>query len=408
MADKKRSNIETVRKPYRSTAATYEEFKKEIPDDDYYGQKHSEFKRPWLDYDSGYDEMEYRWDFPLNFLDPITLEINVPDGMEPYPFPGGIPWTPEWYQPSWNPNYPMPKPRPNPDIKTKPRSKAEKITWDCDAPSFSFCPGETISLTFEEAYNNPIIGVAGGELDDKSHVPAGSAMGTRTIGFTIPEDYTGSSYTVTATTRNGMTCSTTGVKNSYCDDASICTTTAIGYTSADMATGTSQDLSIINPKPGVSYEYKLAGGGSLIDIGGGGMRYTAPADNANCLNNPTIELRIKGTDIVCATLKIGVTTATPPAGNAYTLFLPGKCTTIYAGYMVGWCNIPTEIYDCEGIKTGTGGVAEDSTCTIPPCTFSWLTLIYSCRDDVCLPAVSKKDTRTASMKANGCCPAALV
>ena len=425
---KERANVETVRKPYRSSAATYEEFKKEIPDDDYFGLKHSEFKKPWLtDYQGGYDEMEYRWDFPLPFIDPINIDIEVPDGGSVYPFPGGIPWNPNWNQPGFNPNYPFPKPRPNTDVATKPGGKRrEKIIWDCVAPwGFEFCPGETVTLLFEEGCNNRIQDAESyGDDSSSEYVPGndpetakagrgtckpGYATGTKEVIVEIPADYVGDSYTVTAYSRNGEECSVTGTKRSYCDEGDACAGVSIGYTSQSMETGESQGLSIVNGKDGVNYEWVYSGGGTLVETGGGNVTYTAPASNPNCLDNPTIQLRQKGTGVVCATLKIAVGAASPPSGTAYFVRSVGVCG--WTEYVGAWCDQLYTFYNCSGQVTSTNGQRHhSSTCDVPPCHYSY-SEGYDCAGAPCEgddhPA-GTFDSRTAEMKEAGCCPSALL
>lgn len=402
----KKANTESIRKPYRSSAATYEEFKKEIPDDDYYGLKHSEFKRPWLDPEAGYDEMEYKWDFPLPYINPVIIN-PIPPAPWVYPYPPLPPWNPDWWQPNYNPNFPFPKPRPNPGRRPDPRNAGDVITWDCDAPSFGFCPGEDVTLIFEEAWNNPIIGVVaeGGASAtiDGSKVALGAAMGTRTVTVHVPDDFVGSFLKVIATTQIGMTCETTGVENSFCT-GTACTGVSIGYTSTAMNVNTSQNLSIVDPKPGVTYEFTLSGGGTLTDTGGGTATYTAPATNPGCANSATIQLVVGGTAQICAELKIEINAVIDGGYYAYITKDDGFCRW-YSGAGAACIQIH-RYYNCAGVKTFQ---TEDPTwlypaCNVPPCS-DYLHL--GCETMPCM-SYAVVDLRDAGEIAAGCCPGALV
>lgn len=409
----KRSNAESIRKPYRSTAATYEDYKKEIPDDDYYGLKHSEFKRPWLDNDGGYDEMEYKWDFPLEFLKPDSIIISPPDPAV-YPFPGPAPWNPDWWQPEWNPRYPIPKPRPNPQVRKDPNTPAENITWDCDAPSFDWCPGELLFLDFVEAWNNPItdVTVEGDEgqvvAAGGSNVPKGSAVGTRRIGIRINNPLTDDRtwvLNVTATTQNGMTCVASGMKRGGCLG---CSTEAIQYTSLQMPVNTSQTLTLQNPQDNVIYEWILTGGGSLSEQFGNTTSYTAPASNAGCADKPAIEVRMHGSEEVCDSITL---TIYNPAqtGNAYYVYLVGKCGWIE--YQGPACWQYKQYYTCAGaVGTQTGGDGHSPDCDMPPCNYIYPN--YTCTDKPCsidgqTPG-TVHDVRLQAQIDGGCCPAALM
>jgi hypothetical protein len=412
-----RSNKEATRKPYRSNTATYEEYKKEIPDANYYGLKHYEFKKPWLPGES-YDEMEYKFDFPLDYINPITVDFDWPDGFG-YPFPDGIPYDPKWNQPGWNPNYPMPDPRPSSSRRTSPKNSGSQITWDCDPPfSFEFCPGEDVVLVFEEARDNPITSIEGegGEISiDRSRVPAGSAMGTRQVTIRIPENYTDTFYTVNAITRQGSTCSVTGTMKSYCNE-SACDGVALLYTSSQMTVGTSQTISISNPKPDVVYEYRLTGGGTITETGDGSAIYTAPADNPGCVNNATIEVAVKGTAQICATLKIGIGDPANYYGIAYIVYNP---CTLFVGPLPKLCS------DMGDIPSGTRVTADPfqayycddtiATSWRPDCGVQSSSVYSNPLSDLYYMAfceshhelIGTVDVRNESQKMASCCPSAL-
>lgn len=414
----KRSTKESIRKPYRSSAATYTDYKDEIPDSEYYGRKHSEFKKPWLPA-SGYDEMEYKWDFPLEYLNPIHMDFETPD-MGKYNFPGAQPVNPNWNPPNWNPQYPLPDyPASKPEARKKPGTKGgTQIVWTyCEGQDFEFCPGETVAVQFTEyttdriesvdAGEGEIIPPARGKLGESKHRP-GYPEGTYTVMVRIPEA-AGMEYNVTSTTKSGETCVSHGTQRQNCLDP--CGEMSIGYTSAQMMTGTSQTLTVQNGDPHSVYRYELSGGGTLKDTGNGTMQYTAPDTNPNCENNPTITVRDKRTGAVCATLKIGVSAANA-TGVAYRMNYVSRelyravCATWeYTRCGELWWSWYEWRYDCHGV----GGPTDPSSNT-----WCWQNLglcppnYPNCRtttNENC--NAGPLDMRTEAQKQNGCCPAAL-
>lgn len=319
---KYRKNKETSRKPYRSDAAFYTDYKDEIPDGDYYGLKHSEFKKPWLPA-SGYDEMEYKWDFPLEYLNPISADFEVPD-MGKYKFPDAPTVNPNWTPPRWNPQYPTPEfPEPKPYAKKKPGTNGgTQIIWTyCEGHGFEFCPGETVSVKFTEYTTDPIVAVdAGGApiirtpfgmLGESRHRP-GYPEGTFTVTIKIPET-TGRDIDVTATTKSGETCVSRGTQRATCLG---CEGVSILYTSTQMQVGESQLLSVNNPMMGTKYEWELIGPGTLTEQRGLNTAYIAPSSNPNC-RSASIRLFDYNTRQICALLSIAINAYTDPGKVAF-------------------------------------------------------------------------------------------
>lgn len=415
---KYRKNKETTRKPYRSNAAFYTDYKDEIPDGDYYGLKHSEFKKPWLPA-SGYDEMEYKWDFPLEYLNPISVDFEVPD-MGKYKFPDAPTVNPNWTPPRWNPQYPTPEfPKPKPYAKKKPGTNGgTQIVWTyCEGQDFEFCPGETVAVQFTEYTTDRIVSVDAGEgeiippargkLGESKHRP-GYPEGTYTVMVRIPEA-AGMEYNVTSTTKSGETCVSHGTQRQNC--LNPCGEMSIGYTSAQMMTGTSQTLTVQNGDPHSVYRYELSGGGTLKDTGNETMQYTAPDTNPNCENNPTITVRDKRTGAVCARLKISVSSASV-SGSAYRILyvsdslFQSPCRVGYSGDCGDlWWSWWYWTYDCQGAGTPSSPTASvfcwQNIGPCPPGVTCWSNASSICNQDPI-------DLRTEEQKQQGCCPSAIM
>lgn len=403
-----RKNKETVHKPYRSNSSFYTDYRDEIPDADYYGLKHSEFKKPWLPA-SGYDNMEYRWDFPLEYLNPITVDFEVPD-MGKYQFPGAPTVNPNWESDRWNPQYPTPDfPNPKQYAKKKPgESRAVQIAWTyCEGKDFEYCPGETVAVQFTEYTTDPIESADAGEgeivrtslgrLGESKHRP-GYPEGTFTMMVKIPET-AGRDYTVTATTKSGETCVSRGTQRSSCLGG--CEGVSIGYTTLQMLTGSSQTLTVNNADPATLYEWSVTGGGSTTEQKGTSTVFTAPEANPDCANTPTISIRNAATGEVCATLKIGV--SSDVGGDAYVVDEGDVCGSPLAGFCN--CRGYRSRYNCAGtlssqiyIYLGAGTCYWHPT---PPAP-------QGCPAEACTVDSTPTDIRTVEQKAAGCCPEALM
>ena len=88
--------------------------------------------------------------------------------------------------------------------------------------------------------------------------------------------------------------------------------TTISYDQT-MSVGTEQTLSVLHPKTGFEYKWKITGGGgTLSTTKGTSTVYTAPAENPNCSLNPTITLSVDGKGCyspaggTCDTARIGL------------------------------------------------------------------------------------------------------
>ena len=311
-----RKNSETVHKPYRSNQAFYTDYREEVPDADYYGLKHSEFKKPWLPA-SGYDEMEYKFDYPLEYLNPNYEDFELPD-MGKYKFPDASTVNPDWTPTRWNPQYPPPDfPKPKENAKKKPgENQGSKIVWlYCEGVDFQYCPGETISVQFVEYTTDPIVSVnasgaqiiptAFGRLGASSHRP-GYPEGTFSVTVKIP-DTVGPKLEITAITESGDTCVSKGTRRSSCMGG--CEGVSIAYTTTTMQTGETQSLTVSNPVAGTEYEWQLDGPGALSQQRGLGTIYQAPATNPNC-GGATIRLMDYNTRQMCDSVTFAI--------NAYT------------------------------------------------------------------------------------------
>ena len=117
-----------------------------------------------------------------------------------------------------------------------------------------------------------------------------------------------------------------GVEVAFCSNGSIVIgpgcedgTCAIAYTTQGMSVNEEQTLSVTAPADNCIYSWAItSGGGSLSAVSGNSVNYTAPANNAGCINNPTITLTVLGS--VCDTLEIAVnaSTSTNEAVRIYT------------------------------------------------------------------------------------------
>jgi len=421
----RRSNQETLHKPYRSTASFYTDYKEEIPDATYYNVHHSEFKKPWLPFDGGYDEMEYRWDFPLEYLNPISIDFEFPDSGK-YQFPSAPTVNPDWQTSRWNPSFPepgLPKPyeysNQDPREDTKKRRKKVHPVGCEGGGDVEYCPGDTITVQFLEYSTDPITSVIaehGTVLDMGQFIQRrGSNLGYRDVTIQIDEFITDGSWRLafTAKTDSGRECTAMGTEGDHCFGGG-CSDVSIGYTTTNMLTGWSQTLIVVDGVPGIEYEWSVSGGGGVSEQRGNTTVYTAPTENPNCSQNAIIYLKEYKSGTVCASLSIGISSNVP--GDAYWVYQAGMCKYTYTSPPAGWCEAYYNIYNCQGVLTGLYGAnfyQNDSTCGIPPCTVSMLTP-YSCQDNYCEandPAKKPgqiEDRRTEEMKLAGCCPSGLI
>jgi hypothetical protein len=409
-----RKNSETVHKPYRSNTSFYPDYREEVPDADYYGLKHSEFKKPWLPA-SGYDEMEYKFDFPLEYLNPNYIDIEVPDAWK-YEFPNAPTVNPDWTPTRWNPQYPTPDfPKPKEYAKKKPGPNlGSKIVWlYCEGIDFTFCPGTTAQVQFVEYTTDPIVAIdtdlatliraSFGRLGDSRHRP-GYPEGTLTITIQIPESVN-RDLNITATTESGETCVSRGTQSSSCLG---CEGVSIGYTSTQMIVNSSQTLSVVNPVAGTEYMWKVVGGGTLTEQRGLSTGYIAPESNPDCTIQPTIYLKDYATGQVCASLNIDITVN--ESWVAYKML--NEPDTVYEAYcrLFGTATCATvwnsleKWFSCSGellniINPGPLCLTDRGACS-PPYPDCMITLNSDCNTMV--------DVRTTAQKEAGCCPSALL
>lgn len=412
-----RKTKETLHKPYRSDATSYQAHRAEIPDASYgFGsKKHSEFKKPWLPH-SGYDAMEYRWDFPLAYLNPIHMDIDVPD-MGQYIYPNIPDWNPDWKPPRWDPRYPTPTFPDGNDFKLDgpgDENQASRIKWMyCEGHDFYFCPGTLIRVTFTQFRTDPIRRVMfdpkyGLLLKAESIWRAPyNPEGLYLVDIMLSSDIEEKSFSVFAETASGNQCESRGHHAGM--DCMVCDNVSIGYTSTQQNVGTSQTLTVNNPVPGVTYEWEQSGGGSLSDRRGDSTTLTAPADNPNCTKNSTIYLKDKASGQICASLS--VTYTNPNAGGGYKIWYqtesykggpyrslysnPPLCSNLY--------NSRHWNYNCagEGQPEASSGALFCIDARFPCSDWIGTTTAGSLCDRM-------QDTRTDAQRLAGCCPQALM
>jgi len=186
-----------------------------------------------------------------------------------------------------------------------------------------------------------------------------------------------------------------------CEDA------AIGYTTNQMSVDEEQTLSVANPTEGCTYVWEItAGGGSLSAGSGLEVVYTAPSTNPYCENNPTIRLSTGGN--ICDVLSLAIN-AIEVGGAAYEE--RGGCVSQGHGTFCGvHCPNPNCVYCCGydhycdgSIIAGTGST---SGCTSGQPGYWTVGNCAACADPASCNLLT--DTRTTEMKAQGCCPAALL
>jgi len=164
------------------------------------------------------------------------------------------------------------------------------------------------------------------------------------------------------------------------------------------------------------YDWAItAGGGSLSAESGESVIYTAPATNAECANNPTIELSCNG--VVLDTLQLAVNAYTSTEAF-YVKYCKYDCkqegTADYCALVGRWQG------GCDNAEVEMGGVCGGGSMD-PSDDCAWCTSIGrgTCVDvkdigDCSIapwagPDLGEAiDVRNAYMITNGCCPAALI
>lgn len=194
---------------------------------------------------------------------------------------------------------------------------------------------------------------------------------------------------------------------------------AIGYTSQQMSINEEQTLTAVPITPGCGtpvYTWSIiSGGGSLSASSGPSVDLTAPSDNPNCLNNPTVQLACNGVPLDTVTFSVNKYTANNvyrvkrcendcylAGGYAYCALIhinQGSCDDVetYSGLLCGGGSTNQEglCSWCESIGRGTCTQAKDlGNCGVAPLTGAAINEYV--------------DMRSPAQIAAGCCPAALL
>jgi len=191
----------------------------------------------------------------------------------------------------------------------------------------------------------------------------------------------------------------------------------IGYETQQMQVGGTQTLTVTGARADASYRWRVAsGGGSLSATTGTSVVYTAPSSNPDCENNPVITLSSDGAS--CDTLQIAVHGAGTndwyyPVSKvgAVEVCQEHADHTALCRAWIGCDGNPSE--NCRPVGPNCGMTSffcnshgwfltrpcnsESAPYNIPPGTY--------CSGSM---GPTYKDIRTPMMKANGCCPAALL
>lgn len=179
-----------------------------------------------------------------------------------------------------------------------------------------------------------------------------------------------------------------------------CASESIGISgTTQMSVGDTKTLTVLNSVVGKTYTWVISsGGGSVSPSTGTSTTYTAPASNANCLQNPTIQLKVGAN--VCDTTSFAVNNPTETGAAAYYQWYrcdsavacsppqPGRCMS---------CLFNNNVI-CTGVATETTNSCMGSNCEY---LCSNPLLAKYCTDH---PARAVVDRRTPTMKTNGCCP----
>ncbi len=174
-------------------------------------------------------------------------------------------------------------------------------------------------------------------------------------------------------------------------------TVSIGYTSQQMDVNGEQTLNATPSGSGCGapvYDWSItAGNGTLSASQGASVVYTAPATNAECAGNPTIELSCGG--VLLDTLQMAVTAAVGGVASY-------DCVNAATSFPVcgNYCHC-SKSFDCHGVATG--GL------TLNECAFAFGDVTHVEGSWQTCAQVSKiegfnQDARTPTMKTNGCCP----
>lgn len=340
--------------------------------------KHSEMKKPYLD-DGSFQSME-----------------NMSDAN-----PG---MRPQWLDP---PDWDMPDaPITNKDTRVIYQHVFLCSTMGC------YCPGETTCINFSCMSLVPVRldGVSGsgasGLKGKGQRIDEGAGQGQICL-TTASGAQSTVELTVKGTAYDGVKLeSTMAVEpcefRAYSEKCAgcVCGAESIGYTTNQMSTGGTQNLTVTGAVAGCTYNWAITvGGGSLSSSTGTSVTYTAPASNANCANNPTITMSCGST--LKDTLKIAVDAGV--AGDAYGSL--GSCSADPSN--PSYAIVPVQKWDCEGNVTVALHNCNPHV-GIPACPAGCVTCAAGYSFPVGSTCPGTYDLRTVAMKAAGCCPAALL
>jgi hypothetical protein len=197
----------------------------------------------------------------------------------------------------------------------------------------------------------------------------------------------------------------------------------ISYTSQQMSCSGTQNLSATGGGGGPYQWLITAGTGSLSKAStapGQATVYTAPATNANCTNNPTIQV----TDYCGgkATLKIAINCYTPSSSNAYVVKYHTSST---CNHVIKWdrytcVNAKNLTYSCDSCNCAVTCGGTGDTCCCLPCTdehcdgfvCTYENVLARCNAASSCGAFTTCDDGITDVRgaltALGCCPAGLI
>ena len=359
-------------------------------------EKHSEFMQP---NNQPYDEMEYLYpgsDYPWDnnpAINPIGPGRNWPGN----PVDCKILWNKLF------PSHPtgtgafIPNAQDNAALK-------QYVKAGCPVdyiPNFC-CPGVKISgpkeVDGESVYDSYSIDGAKGNCDYTWSASAGRIPGGTFYAPKGPTTVTIKVYPFMGDDKS-KACAEMQVKIR----AAGCAGETISVPSTQMNVGESQTLTIIGSVPGKTYTWNIASGGGTM----AGNVYTAPASNANCTSNPTIQLKVGSS--VCDSVTIAVNDSSQTAQAAYNV-----CSSHGHAYPVSGCD-PSKCgagvmylkVNCDGTTSTGTNCFGGNNCEYNCGDAALISVENFCMSNQGCPG-SLVDQRTPTQKADGCCPVQLL
>lgn len=397
-------------RPYATSGLTYQEFIRTTADkaiSDKTKLRHSVFKKPYATQDETYPESEYTWDGTNGFK--YLPGSDYPQMGTPIPVPDQGNYCLDLWKklfPGW--------------------VAGSRILTPSEKASYSYyasrCPTNVILdiCCVKAGISGPDKVDQGGTAEysmlnvgNGCPVQWGAKRG-RCVGGTYYAPSSGTSDTVYAEVvfpqYGDKKCAS---KNIELVTAGTCASEYILMSgTTQMQGGETKTLSVGNAIGGKTYTWLVsAGGGSVSPATGTSTTYSAPVSNANCADNPTIQLKV-GVN-VCASTSLAVNTSSAPAYAAVT----------HVAYSTGECSVASyrNNVDCDGststayTDTCGGCSASPPDCGSIPCTTSGYEAWCNAVAGRCCPKVNgidtffmENDVRTAAMKLDGCCPAQLL